>query len=303
MQSPVMVFGSINMDLVVYSDAKPNDGETIFGNSFETFLGGKGSNQAVAASKLGANVSFVGKVGSDLYGQKLKEQLNLEKVNTQLLDEIEGESGVAVINVIESSSENQIIVIPGANAHVSADQIDDKTLASVEILISQLEVPPNQIELLFSRVKQGHCYRILNVAPAIEFSTSLFNETDLLVVNEIELEALAKKKLKDTNIDSIRASVDLLSLAKHQAIVVTLGAEGVYVRDQNKDEYIEGHKVNSLDTTGSGDCFIGAMASYLIEDKNLFDASVFANKAASISVTRKGASSSMPTKEEVVNLG
>ena len=303
MQSPVMVFGSINMDLVVYSDAKPNDGETVIGNSFETFLGGKGSNQAVAASKLGANVSFVGKVGSDLYGQKLKEQLNLEKVNTQLLGEIEGESGVAVINVIESSSENQIIVIPGANTHVSADQIDDKTLASVEILISQLEVPPNQIELLFSRVKQGHCYRILNVAPAIEFSTSLFNETDLLVVNEIELEALAKKKLKDTNIDSIRASVDLLSLAKHQAIVVTLGAEGVYVRDQNKDEYIEGHKVNSVDTTGSGDCFIGAIASYLIEDKNLFDASVFANKAASISVTRKGASSSMPTKDEVVNLG
>ena len=303
MQSPVMVFGSINMDLVVYSDAKPNDGETVIGNSFETFLGGKGSNQAVAASKLGANVSFVGKVGSDLYGQKLKEQLNLEKVNTQLLGEIEGESGVAVINVIESSSENQIIVIPGANAHVSADQIDDKTLSSVEILISQLEVPPNQIEVLFSRARQGHCYRVLNVAPAIEFSTSLFNETDLLVVNEIELEALAKKKLKDTNIDSIRASVDLLSLAKHQAIVVTLGAEGVYVRDQNKDEYIEGHKVNSLDTTGSGDCFIGAMASYLIEDKNLFDASVFANKAASISVTRKGASSSMPTKEEVVNLG
>ena len=303
MQSPVMVFGSINMDLVVYSDAKPNDGETIIGNSFETFLGGKGSNQAVAASKLGADVSFVGKVGSDLYGQKLKEQLNLEKVNTQLLGKVEGESGVAVINVIESSSENQIIVIPGANAHVSADQIDDKTLASVEILISQLEVPPNQIELLFSRVKQGHCYRILNVAPAIEFSTSLFNETDLLVVNEIELEALAKKKLKDTNIDSIRASVDLLSLAKHQAIVVTLGAEGVYVRDQNKDEYIEGHKVNSVDTTGSGDCFVGAMASYLIEDKNLFDASVFANKAASISVTRKGASSSMPTKDEVVNLG
>ena len=303
MQSPVMVFGSINMDLVVYSDAKPNDGETIIGNSFETFLGGKGSNQAVAASKLGANVSFVGKVGSDLYGQKLKEQLNLEKVNTQLLGKIEGESGVAVINVIESSSENQIIVIPGANAHVSADQIDDKTLAAVEILISQLEVPPNQIEVLFSRARQGHCYRVLNVAPAIEFSTSLFNETDLLVVNEIELEALAKKKLKDTNIDSIRASVDLLSLAKHQAIVVTLGAEGVYVRDQNKDEYIEGHKVNSVDTTGSGDCFVGAMASYLIEDKNLFDASVFANKAASISVTRKGASSSMPTKDEVVNLG
>ena len=303
MQSPVMVFGSINMDLVVYSDAKPNDGETIFGNSFETFLGGKGSNQAIAASKLGANVSFVGKVGSDLYGQKLEEQLNLEKVNTQLLGKVEGESGVAVINVIESSSENQIIVIPGANAHVSADQIDDKTLASVEILISQLEVPPNQIELLFSRARQGHCYRILNVAPAIEFGTSLFNETDLLVVNEIELEALAKKKLKDNNIDSIRASVDLLSLAKHQAIVVTLGAEGVYVRDQNKDEYIEGHKVNSVDTTGSGDCFVGAMASYLIEDNNLFDASVFANKAASISVTRKGASSSMPTKDEVVNLG
>ena len=115
--------------------------------------------------------------------------MNLEKVNTQLLDEIEGESGVAVINVIESSSENQIIVIPGANAHVSADQIDDKTLSSVEILISQLEVPPNQIEVLFSRARQGHCYRVLNVAP--HNSIILLEDIDGIFV---EREAVNKRK-------------------------------------------------------------------------------------------------------------
>ena len=302
MSNSIAVFGSINMDLVVYSKDKPIDGETIFGNSFETFLGGKGANQAVAASKLGSEVYFAGKVGTDLFGQRLREQLNSEDVKTDFLGEFEGESGVAVINVIESTSENQIIVIPGANFHTSADQINDKTLSSTEILISQLEVLPGEIEKLFTRASKKNCYRILNVAPAIEFSESLFNETDLLVVNEIELETLSKKKLPDTKIDSIRTSVDLLPLAKHQSIVVTLGAEGVYVRDQNKDEYIQGHKVHSLDTTGSGDCFIGAMASYLLDKRDLFDASVFANKAASISVTRKGASSSMPTKDEVVNL-
>ena len=301
MSISITVFGSINMDLVVYSDVKPNDGETVFGNSFETFLGGKGANQAVAASKLGSEVYFVGKVGNDLFGQRLREKLIAQNVCTDLLGEFEGESGVALINVIESTSENQIIVIPGANSQTSSNQIDDKTLSSTEILISQLEVLPEEIEKLFVRASNKNCYRILNAAPAIGFSKTLFNETDLLIVNEIELEILAKEKLEDTKIDSIRKSVDLLPLAKHQSIVVTLGAEGVYVRTQTKDEYIQGHKVNSIDTTGSGDCFIGAMASYLKDNRNLFDASVFANKAASISVTRKGASSSMPTKDEVVN--
>ena len=140
MSNSIAVFGSINMDLVVYSNDKPIDGETIFGNSFETFLGGKGANQAVAASKLGSEVYFAGRVGTDFFGQRLREQLNSEDVKTDFLGEFEGESGVAVINVIESTSENQIIVIPGANFHTSADQINDKTLYSTEILISQLEV-------------------------------------------------------------------------------------------------------------------------------------------------------------------
>ena len=179
MKNPIAVFGSINMDLVVYSSTKPKDGETILGKTFETFLGGKGANQAVACSRLGSNVSFVGKVGNDLYGELLREKLNSENIDTELLGLHDGESGVALINVVESTSQNQIIVVPGANSHTRSEQMSDQVLSSTDILISQMEVESKEIEKLFLRAKERNCYRILNVAPALTLSNSLFSETDL----------------------------------------------------------------------------------------------------------------------------
>ena len=301
MQNRISVFGSINMDLVIYSNASPSEGETIFGNSFETFLGGKGANQAVAAARMGSEVSFVGKVGNDLFGKKLKEKLESENINTELLQEHSGESGVAFINVIESTSQNQITVVSGANSHAQSDQFSDEVLSSSEIILSQLEMPLQEIEKLFLRASSDGCLRILNVAPALQLSETLFNETDIFLVNELELSALSEKPLLIDDINSVKESIDSLQLHDDQSIVVTLGSQGVYVHQQGKNEFFSGHEVNAVDTTGSGDCFIGAMASHMLLNKNLFEAAEFANKAAALSVTKKGASISMPSRQEVLD--
>ena len=301
MSSPIIVFGSINMDLVVYSDKQPAKGETILGNSFETFQGGKGANQAVAVSRLGFPVSLIGKVGNDVFGDELLENLNSEQVQTSMVERHEGPSGVAFIYVFEETSENQIIVISGSNEQVKSNQISDKELSASDVLISQLEVPTSEIEDLFIRAKNTGTYRILNTAPALKISKNLIHESDLLVMNESELENLTERTVESQNADSIGQAIKDLNLSTTQSIVVTLGSKGVYVHASQKGQFIDGHKVEALDTTGSGDCFIGALASQYLESNDLLESVNFANKAAALSVMKRGASSSMPTLEEVVN--
>ena len=301
MSSPIIVFGSINMDLVVYSDKQPAKGETILGNSFETFQGGKGANQAVAVAKLGLPVSLIGKVGNDVFGDELLENLNRETVDTSMIVRHEGPSGVAFIYVFEQTSENHIIVISGSNKEVKSNQISDKELSTSDVLISQLEVPPSEIEDLFIRAKNSGTYRMLNAAPALEISKNLIRETDLLVMNESELENLSERSVDNENIDSIAEAIKVLNLKTTQSIAVTLGSKGVYVYTNQKGDFINGHKIEAVDTTGSGDCFIGALATHYLKSNDLLDSVNFANKAAALSVTKRGASASMPTLEEVVN--
>ena len=288
------------MDLVVFSSARPKDGETIFGSSFHTFQGGKGANQAVAASRLGIDVSFMGKIGNDLFGKQLRDNLVEENINVEYLEESNGESGIAFINVFEKTSENQIIVVPGANSYVESSQVPDELLSSTDILISQLEIPPNQIEDLFSRAGNHDCFRILNAAPIISFEKNLISETDLLVLNELELESLSGYSVAKDNLDTVVIAIERLNLKDSQSVVVTLGAKGAYVQKGKKHEFMTGHKVSTVDTTGSGDCFIGAMASSYLEKENLFESVHFANQAAALSTTKQGTSNSMPTKDEVV---
>ena len=300
MINPIAVFGSINMDLVVYSSARPKDGETIFGSSFHSFQGGKGANQAVAASRLGIDVSFIGKIGADIFGKQLRDNLVKENINVDYLEECNGESGVAFINVFEKTSENQIIVVPGANSYVESSQVPDQLLSSTDILVSQLEIPPHQVEDLFSRARNRDCFRILNAAPIIAFERNLISETDLLVVNELELESLSGSSIDKDDLDTVIIATESLNLQDSQSVVVTLGSKGAYVQKGKKDEFIIGHKVSTLDTTGSGDCFIGAIASSYLEKENLFESVHFANQAAALSTTKQGTSDSMPTKDEVV---
>ena len=216
-----------------------------------------------------------------------------------MLYEHEGESGVAFINVFGAASQNQIIVVPGANSHTTSDQISDTGLESVQIIISQLEVPAKEIEKVFLKAKEQGCYRILNTAPSIEISKELISLTDLFIMNESELESYSDTYVQASDLNSIIEAINNLSLRDDQSVVVTLGAYGVFIYSKDNQEFIEGHKVEAIDSTGSGDCFVGALANYYLGNRDLVEATKFANKAAALSVTKKGASASMPTLKEV----
>lgn len=303
MSPEITVFGSINMDLVVYSAKEPQKGETVIGSSFETFQGGKGANQAVAISRLGVPVSFVGKVGNDVFGNKLLQALEKEDVNISGVKKSSEDSGTAFITVYEETSQNQIIVILGANALVNSDQVTEETLISSKILIAQLETPSGETEKLFKRSKEFDCYRILNTAPIHNLSNSLMDESDLLIMNETELAALSgDSPSRQFTSPMLNKSLEKIPLMDRQSVIVTLGSQGVYVYENKTGTLIPGLDVLPVDTTGSGDCFVGALAAQYLEHGNLVNAAYFANKAAALSVTKKGASASMPTLEEVVNL-
>ena len=303
MSPEITVFGSINMDMVVYSAKEPKKGETVIGSSFETFQGGKGANQAVAISRLGVPVSFVGKVGNDVFGNELLDALKKEAVDISGTQRSSEDSGTAFITVYEETSENQIIVILGANALVNSDQVTEETLISSKILIAQLETPSGETEKLFKRSKEFECYCILNTAPVHNLSNSLMDESDLLIMNETELATLSgdSPSRKFTS-QVLNKSLEKIPLMDRQSVIVTLGSQGVYVYENKTGTLIPGLDVMPVDTTGSGDCFVGALATKYLEHGNLVDAAYFANKAAALSVTKKGASASMPTLEEVVNL-
>lgn len=303
MSPEITVFGSINMDLVVYSAKEPQKGETVIGSSFETFQGGKGANQAVAISRLGVPVSFVGKVGNDVFGNELLEALEKEDVNISGVKKSSEDSGTAFITVYEETSQNQIIVILGANALVNSDQVTEETLISSKILIAQLETPSGETEKLFKRSKEFDCYRILNTAPIHNLSNSLMDVSDLLIMNETELAALSgDSPSRQFTSPMLNKSLEKIPLMDRQSVIVTLGSQGVYVYENKTGTLIPGLDVLPVDTTGSGDCFVGALAAQYLEHGNLVNAAYFANKAAALSVTKKGASASMPTLEEVVNL-
>ena len=302
MASSISIFGSINMDLVVYCSTEPLKGETIIGDSFETFQGGKGANQAVAVSRLGSSVSLIGKVGSDVFGQQLLKILADENIDISMLKEHSGESGTAFIYVYKETSENQIIVIPGANSYAEETQIDDQTLSSTDIVVSQLETRPQETQKLFSRSRKFHCYTILNTAPAIGVSERLIEESDLLVMNESELSTLSGDQIfSGSSYKVIDESIKKVLSSNSKSAIVTVGSRGAYVSEKQKGKSLSGLEVVAIASTGSGDCFVGALASHYSNHGHLLDAANFANQAASLSVMKKGASASMPYLNEVVN--
>ena len=190
--SDFIVFGGINMDLFAYLPRSPEEGETIEANSMEFFLGGKGANQAVALARLGAQVSFVGTVGKDLFGQDLESLIEREKVNIKNLRKKKGKSGVALINVLEDGR-NEVVAFPGANKISKSKQVSNKELEACLIVIGTMELEEVETSDLFRRAKQNNCLTILNLAPYKEPSKLLLEQTDILVVNETEFLGLLNK--------------------------------------------------------------------------------------------------------------
>ncbi|TSB48429.1 ribokinase [Alkalicoccobacillus porphyridii] len=292
----VVVVGSINMDMVTKSSRFPKKGETITGVGFDQFPGGKGANQAVAAARLGADVTMIGAVGNDHTGQALLEHLKKEKINTDFINVHQTVStGMAQITVAEE--DNHIIIVPGANHAISKEQIESAVdvIKEADIMLLQLEIPLEMVEYAASVATQFGVKVILNPAPAQELPGELIELCHYITPNETELTELTGET------DIIKGTQKLLS-ASVDAVVVTLGSMGASYRraKDNENTNIVGIHAEVVDTTGAGDTFNGALAVALAEDSELEKAVPFANAAAALSVTKFGAQSGMPTAQEML---
>ena len=297
----VIVFGGINMDLFAYIPRSTREGETITASSIEFYLGGKGANQAVAASRLGAEVAFVGTVGKDEFGEKLIRMISSENIDTSLINSKAGQSGTALINVLENSN-NEVISYPGTNQLTQHTYIDEGSLSEAEIIICQMEVNEKETFNLFKRAKQNNCKTILNLAPYKKIRSEILTLTDVLIVNETEFSELSGIELNLINQDLNIDDINFPELLRSIDLIVTLGKKGVLIFSKGKKTFIAGEKVKAIDTVGAGDCFVGAMSYGILNGKDLLSASKFANKVASISVTKKGAAASMPFLKDIPDL-
>jgi ribokinase len=295
----VFVAGSINMDVVATADRHPRIGETVAGSAVLYFPGGKGANQAVAAAKLGAPTTLIGRLGKDAFGHELKAFLAAQAIDLAFLQETnEAHSGTAIITL--ANADNTIVVVPGANALLSAADVTAPTLAKSDIAVSQFEIPLPAISAFFKQARAAGATTILNPAPALEFGGEMLDLVDILILNETELGFLTKRELRDTD-DPARfvEAAQLLNAGKDKIICVTLGKRGVLALIDGRPLIVPGRAVKAVDTTGAGDCFVGAVAAQLAGGKSIGDALGYANAAASICVQRMGAAPSMPTAAEV----
>jgi ribokinase len=295
----LFVAGSINMDVVATADRHPRVGETVAGHQVLYFPGGKGANQAVSAAKLGAPTTLIGRLGTDAFGAELRTFLAAQGIDLSFVRETaEAHTGTAIITV--ANADNTIVVVPGANAQVSAADVATAPLAKGDIAVSQFEIPLATISAFFNRARAAGATTILNPAPAIAFGAELLDLVDILILNETELSLLARTKLRDSDeparfIEAARA----LRGDRDMFVCVTLGKRGVVALAGNEPLIIPGRAVKAVDTTGAGDCFVGAVAAQLPAGKSIRDALDYANLAASICVQRMGAAPSMPTIAEV----
>jgi ribokinase len=295
----VVVAGSINMDVVATASRHPRIGETVAGSSVRYFPGGKGANQAVAAAKLGAPTTLIGRLGTDAFGGELRAFLAAQGIDLTFVQETaEAHTGTAVITLADA--DNTIVVIPGANALVTASDVAAAALAKGDIAVSQFEIPLPAIRAFFTRARAAGATTILNPAPAIEFGRELLDLVDILILNETELGFLAGIELRDSDdharfIEAARS----LPIGRDKIVCVTLGKQGALALVNDEPLIVAGRAVKAVDTTGAGDCFVGAVAALLAGGSSIGDAITYANAAASICVQRMGSAPSMPTEEEV----
>jgi ribokinase len=298
----VVVAGSINMDVVATAHRHPRLGETVAGSAVHYFPGGKGANQAVAAAKLGVPTMLIGRLGKDAFGVELRAFLAAQGIDlTHVQNAAEAHTGTAVITIADA--DNTIVVVPGANAFVTATDVATTALARGDVAVSQFEIPLPAISAFFKRARAAGVTTILNPAPAIEFDAELLDLVDILILNETELGFLAKTKLceSDNHARFIEAARSL-PIGRDKIVCVTLGKRGVLTLLAGEPLIIPGRAVRAVDTTGAGDCFVGAVAAQLAGGSSIANALDYANAAASICVQRMGAAPSMPTKEEVASV-
>ena len=294
MPAKIVVVGSFNTDLTSYMQRMPRAGETVHGERFVTGAGGKGSNQAVAAARLGAEVTFIGRLGKDVFAELAYEIWDAEGVNRDFVaQDAEVATGVAPIHV-DSRGENSIVVVLGANLRVQPADIDAarETIATADILIAQLEINLDMVAYALETAKSLGVATILNPAPASPLPASTLALADYVTPNETELEALGGRG------DVVTAARKLLS-RDDQVAVVTLGAAGAQIVSGADTAAVPGFAVDVVDTTGAGDAFNAGLAVALAEGAALDAAARFANATAALCVTKPGTARSTPYRKEV----
>jgi ribokinase len=294
----VFVAGSINMDVVATAERHPKIGETVAGKDVLYFPGGKGANQAVAAAKQGVLTTLIGGLGDDAFGKELRSFLAAQSIDLGLVKDVFGvHTGTAVITL--ANADNTIVVVPGANGTVDAVEVSAAPLAKGDVAVSQFEIPLPAIRAFFEKARSVEALTVLNPAPALKFDGELLDLVDVLVVNESELGVLTGNEFGEDG-DLKRFISAALSLGGREKIVcVTLGARGVLALIDGAPLMIPGRPVKAVDTTGAGDCFVGALAAQLARGATVPYALNYANAAAAICVQRMGAAPSMPTAAEV----
>lgn len=295
----ILVVGSSNTDMVVNAARLPLPGETIMGGRFFMNPGGKGANQAVAAARLGACVTFVCKVGNDIFGQQAIDTFRNEGIDTSsVLTDAELPSGVALITV-DAHAENCIVVASGSNANLLPADLSgvEKSVEQSDVVLLQLEIPMETVEYIAGLAKGKGKRLILNPAPAQTLSSSLLKNLYLITPNETEAGLITGIKVVDDT-SACLAAKELCRMGV-QHVIITRGSKGALVYSDLQMEYVPAVRTIAVDTTAAGDVFNGALAVALGEGKVLLEAVRFANRAAAISVTRPGAQNSIPFRNEL----
>ena len=302
MSEKIVVIGSCNTDMVINTERLPSPGETIIGGNFFMNAGGKGANQAVAAVRLGGDVSFIAKVGNDHFGSRSIEQYKAEGIDVEHIF-VDGEqpSGVALI-VVDAKGENCIAVASGANAMLAPEDID-KAVGVIErgdIVLMQLETPIDTVEYVARIAAERGKKVVLNPAPAQHLPDSLLKNLFMIIANETETELIAGIKI--TDMESICRAADVIGARGVENIVITLGSKGAFIKENGAYHKVPAIKVKAVDATAAGDTFCAAVCVALAEGKGVLDAVEFANTCASVTVTRMGAQSSLPYRDEIDRL-
>lgn len=298
-QARLVVVGSANLDMVIQAAEIPRPGETVLGGRFTMTAGGKGANQAVAAARMGAHVTFVARVGQGLFGEEALAGYRAEGINTDhVVQDLDAEHGVALI-LVDQNGENAIAVAPGANARLTPEDVEraESAIAESDGVLLQLEVPLNTVESAVALAKRHGRRVILNPAPYLAVPDVLLAQVDVLTPNETEAEMLLGGE--GAGLGGVAATAEELLRRGVGCVIVTLGREGVFVVTPERQYHVPGRHVKVVDTTAAGDAFSGALAVWLAEGAE-FDVAVRSAIAASaLTVTRLGAQASIPTRQEV----
>lgn len=297
----ITVIGSLNMDLVVRAASLPRPGETIFGHDFETHCGGKGANQAMGCGRMGGAVAMVGCVGEDDFGHRLLEALSQAGVDVRgVRRQAEARSGCALITVADDS-QNSIVVVAGANALLSEEDLGAARDQIGGVVLLQLETPPETNRAAARMAREAGATVILDPAPASAFRFDLLENVDIVTPNQTEVEAITGVQIRGR--DDLHRAMDALAERWPGTTIVKMGSQGAYWRDdQGKLRHSPVFKVNAVDTVAAGDAFNAGLAVALAEGRAMEEAVEWASAAGALCVTRRGAGAAMPTREEVTAL-